>query len=150
MKNGSATMFMYSEIFSGKGPNETISFLNYYFSEKFERSVKKIFIFSDNCFAQMKSRYLWFYYKFIVETNIFEEINLIYLIPGHSYLDNDRDFGIIEKSRKNIHKINLPSQWENLVKNARKKNPFKVVFVNFPLTDNLMPDSTPIVTVYDY
>jgi hypothetical protein len=41
MKNGSATMFMYSETFVGKGPNETISFLNYYFSEKIERSVKK-------------------------------------------------------------------------------------------------------------
>jgi hypothetical protein len=38
----------------------------------------------------------------------------------------------------------------NLVKNARKTNPFKVVFVNFPLKDNIMPDSTPIVAVYDY
>jgi len=32
MKTGFATMFMYSENFAGKGPNETISFLNHYFS----------------------------------------------------------------------------------------------------------------------
>ncbi len=38
----------------------------------------------------------------------------------------------------------------NLVKNARKKNPFRAVFGNFPLTDNLMPDSLPIVAVYNY
>ncbi len=69
MKNGSATMFMYSETFAGKVPNKTISFLNYYFSEKIERSVKKIFIFSDNCFAQMKSRYLWFYWYPNIRSN---------------------------------------------------------------------------------
>jgi hypothetical protein len=98
----------------------------------------------------MKSRYLWFYYNFLVKTNIFEEINLIYPIPGHSYIDNDRDFGLIEKSRRNIHKINLPSELVNLVKNAKKENQFKVIYVNFPLKDNLLPDNTPIVTVYYY
>ncbi len=36
----------------------------------------------------------------LVKNEVFEEINLIYPIPGHSYLDNDRDFGLIEKVKK--------------------------------------------------
>jgi hypothetical protein len=40
----------------------------------------------------------------ILVNEVFEEINLIYPIPGHSYLDNDRDFGLIEKQKKKFIK----------------------------------------------
>jgi hypothetical protein len=70
-----------------KGPNETISILNFYLSNKFNQNVKKICIFSDKCFAQMKSRYLWLFYDILVKNEVFEKINLIYPISGHSYLD---------------------------------------------------------------
>jgi hypothetical protein len=69
----------------------------------------------------MKNRYLWLFYDILVKNKVFEEINLIYPIPGHSYLDNDRDFGLIEKARKKVHKIVLPSEWVNLVKSSNKK-----------------------------
>jgi hypothetical protein len=145
-----AVMFMYSENFALKGPNETISILNYYLQTKIGSNVKKIYIFSDNCFAQMKSRYLWLFYDILVKCKVYDEINLIYPIPGHSYLDCDRDFGLIEKLRKNVNKIALPSERVNIVKNANKKNPFEVVYVNHPLTDNLVRDSSDICTIYDY
>lgn len=61
MGEGKANMFMYSENFSMKGPNETISILNFYLSNKINQNIKKICIFSDNCFAQMKNRYLWLF-----------------------------------------------------------------------------------------
>jgi hypothetical protein len=56
-------------------------------SFKQNQNVEKICIHSDNCFVQMKSRYLWLFY-ILVKNEAFEEINLIYPIPGHSYLDN--------------------------------------------------------------
>jgi hypothetical protein len=43
MKNGNGFMFMYSETFAAKGPNETISFLNHYFTNTKEKIVKKNF-----------------------------------------------------------------------------------------------------------
>jgi hypothetical protein len=144
------SMFMYSENFALKGPNETISILNYYFSNKIKNTVKKLYIFSDNCFAQMKSRYLWLFYDILVKNSIYEEINLIYPIVGHSYLDCDRDFGLIEKLRLKVHKIALPQEWVNLVKSANKKNSFEVIYVNHPLTNDLMPDSSEICTIYEY
>jgi hypothetical protein len=150
MSSEKATMFMYSENYAMKGPNETISFLNYYIKNKIDKKVKKLYIFSDNCFAQMKCRYLWLYYDILVKSDIYEEINLIYPIVGHSYLDCDRDFGLIEKSRKCVHKVNLPSEWVQLVRNANKKNPFEVIYVNHPLTDNLVNDSTELCFVSDY
>jgi hypothetical protein len=93
------TMFMYSENFTMKGPNKTISLLNFYLQNKIESNVRRIYIFSDNCFAQMKSRYLCLYYNILVKSKTYDEINLFYSIPGHSYLDNDCNFGLIEKSR---------------------------------------------------
>ena len=48
MKNGSAAMFMYSENFSLKGPNETISFINYYITKNINNNIKELVTFSDN------------------------------------------------------------------------------------------------------
>jgi len=44
----------------------------------------------------------------------------------------------------------LPLEWVNIVKNANKKNKFEIIYVNHPLTDNLVPDSSDICIVYDY
>jgi hypothetical protein len=44
----------------------------------------------------------------------------------------------------------MPSEWVNLVRTANTQKPFEVQYVNFPLTDNLIPDNTPIVTVFNY
>lgn len=145
-----ALMFMFSENFAQKGANETISILNYYISNKINNNIKKIYIFSDNAFGQMKSRYLWLFYDILVKCEIFEEINIIYPIVGHSYNDCDRDFGLIEKLKLKVHKIALPQEWVKLVKTANKKNPFEVIYVNHPLTDDLKPDSSDICTVFDY
>ena len=47
------------------------------------------------------------------------------MILGHSYLPNDTDFGQIEPSSKTMQ-IYVPEDWENVVRQARCKNPFTV------------------------
>lgn len=47
MKTRQGTMFMYSEHFAGKGPNEVISILDWYFSEKVPAAVKHVHLFAD-------------------------------------------------------------------------------------------------------
>lgn len=42
------------------------------------------------------------------------------------YLENDRDFGIIEK-RKQSAEVYIPSQWYQVVREASLKKPFQVV-----------------------
>jgi hypothetical protein len=51
------------------------------------------------------------------------------MISGHSYLPNDRDFGHIELSKKNAH-IFVPEDWQHVVTQARRKNPFHVTRMN--------------------
>ena len=83
-------------------------------------------------------------------SNRFECVELICPIPGHSYLDCDRDFGLIEKLKLKIEKISVPSEWIKIVKNANFENPYYIVHINYPLTDNLISDGSPIVKVLDF
>ena len=64
MNTEKATMFMYAENYASKGPNETISMINYYLQKNFHQKFSQLYIFSDNCFAQMKNRYLWLFMIF--------------------------------------------------------------------------------------
>ena len=58
MINKKATMFIYSENFAAKGANEIISFMDYYIKNKILTSTNKLYVFSDNQFAQNKSRFI--------------------------------------------------------------------------------------------
>jgi hypothetical protein len=79
----------------------------------------------------------------LIKNEKFEEVIVVYPIPGHSYLDCDRDFGRIEKSRRKIEKVGFPSEWVKLIEESDKK--FSVNYVNYPLTDDLKNDEKPIV-----
>jgi hypothetical protein len=147
IRSEKAEMFLYSENFALKGPNETISFLDFYIKKSFTK-VEKLFIFSDNCFSQNKNRFIWLYYLSLLKNGILEEITLIYPTPGHSFLDCDRDFGRIEKNRLKVEKVSFPSQWVDLIEKTDKK--FNINYVNHPLTDDLKPDGKPIIIVKDY
>jgi hypothetical protein len=46
MRTESAEMFLYSEHFAGKGPNEVISFLKFYI-EKLETNITSLYVFCD-------------------------------------------------------------------------------------------------------
>jgi hypothetical protein len=120
MKTGAADMFLYSENFAGKGPNESISCLDFYIKNR-KSNFRNFFIFSDDCLAQNKNRYIWIYYWSLIKNNMIDEITIMNLIPGHSYLDCDRDFGEIEKIRLTEEKVGFPSQWVNLIRKTYAK-----------------------------
>ena len=46
---------------------------------------------------------------------------------GHSFLPNDRDFGVIEKAKKTAGDVYIPEHRMKVVATARKHNPFKVI-----------------------
>jgi len=83
MKTGAANMFLYSESFAGKGPNKSISCLDFYIKNR-KSNFRKFFILSDNFFAQNKNRYIWIYYWSLIKNNTVDEVTIIYPIPEHS------------------------------------------------------------------
>ena len=106
-----ATMFVYSEHFAHKGPNEVISCLKWFFDNKVSKSVKIARVFMDNCFAQCKNKFLLSFWYWLSQSQ-FQEIRLFYPIPGHSFMPIDRDFAMIEKCKRRCTKAVLPSTWE--------------------------------------
>ena len=144
-----ATMFVYSEHFAHKGPNEVISCLKWFFDNKVSKSVKIVHVFMDNCFAQCKNKFLLSFWYWLSQSQ-FQEIRLFYPIFGHSFMPIDRDFAMIEKCKRRCTKAVLPSTWVKLIKDAQPNRPFDVVYAKFPLTDDMEPDGTPVVTVSDF
>ena len=106
-------------------------------------------IFLDNCFPQNKNRYLIAYLNVLAQTR-FDEIHVYYPLPGHSRIPCDRDFGRIKKKRRKKERVAQPSEWVNLIRETDRTNPFRVVYVEHPLTDDMLDDGTPIVKVKDY
>ena len=51
------------------------------------------------------------------------------MISGHSFLPNDRDFGHVELSKEKSN-IFVPKHWEEVVKQAGRKNRFHVSRMN--------------------
>lgn len=56
-----------------------------------------------------------------------ENIDLKYMVPGHSFLLNDIDFGMIERARQKNLQIWEPQTWIDIIKISKRKQPhFKV------------------------
>jgi hypothetical protein len=66
--------------------------------------------------------------KYITREDITTEvIDRKFLVPGHTYLPNDRDFAVVETSNKKREHIYTPNQWYEVMRIARKKKPFHVI-----------------------
>lgn len=62
------------------------------------------------------------------ETNI-EVIDQTFLVPGHSFLPNDSDFGSVELAAKG-KVIYVPENWHEIMANCRSKKKFMVSEMN--------------------
>jgi len=62
-----------------------------------------------------------------VATLPLESFTINYMQSGHSYLPNDADFGVIERCKKQAKDVYIPEHWMELIRQARKHNPFKVI-----------------------
>ena len=89
---------------------------------------KKLRIIADNCGGQNKNNKLALALLRLVHLNLFHRIELAYLVPGHSYMQCDQQFGIISNKLKKYQEIASPDRLMDLIKNARNgpKGNFKV------------------------
>ncbi|XP_050497716.1 uncharacterized protein LOC126878867 [Diabrotica virgifera virgifera] len=119
--------YLWNESIASRGPDEIASCLIHFF--KYHAGDKShIIMYSDQCGGQNKNIKLTAIMDYVVNSNEFhvKKIDHKFLIPGHTYLPCDQDFGLIEKAKKYYKKIYLPADWSEVVKNACKKRPFIV------------------------
>jgi hypothetical protein len=94
------TVFIYHEGEGGKGSNEVCTMLNWYITNKIVKGVKTLYLYGDNCSGQNKNNRLVRMMIGLCEIKRFNEIKIISPIRGHSFMPNDRDFGIIRRKLK--------------------------------------------------
>lgn len=129
INNGTASMYLFTENYAHKGPNEVISCLNDYLQQMNDNKYKKLVLFCDNCFSQNKNKYLFAYLDQLCSVGMFETVTVNYPIPGHSMMPIDRDFAQIERKRLRKQTIYCPEYYVDLIKNSRIKQPFDIVFL---------------------
>ncbi|ELU01880.1 hypothetical protein CAPTEDRAFT_191306 [Capitella teleta] len=61
----------------------------------------------------------------LCESSMYEQIDHIYLIRGHTFLPNDRDFALIEKYKRK-QEVLLPTDYVRIIEDTRTTQPFKV------------------------
>lgn len=118
-------MFMWHEALAKRGASEISSCLNTFFN-RFRTGARSLVSYSDSCGGQNKNLTILGMLSDLHLANVYQSIDHIYLERGHTYLENDRDFGIIEK-RKQSAEVYIPSQWYQVVREASLKKPFQVV-----------------------
>ena len=79
----------------GKGVNCTIS-LVWHAIQKYNHGEKKLVITCDNCVGQNKNNYSLFFYSWLIDRGLYEEIELNFMIPGHIKFICDSCFGLIK------------------------------------------------------
>lgn len=127
MGTDDAYMFVWNESEASRGPQEVGSCLIYFFLNFV--TTKKVIMYSDQCGGQNRNIKLSLICQYVVSHPDFtiEEIDHKFLVSGHSYLPCDQDFGLIEKNKKFYKEIYVPNDWLEVIKTARKKQPFKII-----------------------
>lgn len=128
MSDDRAYMYLWSENVAGRGADEIISCLMKQV-EKIPDTVKNVIFYSDSCAGQNKNFAMVTFWLQIIHSGRFESIEHKFLLPGHTYLPCDRDFGLIEKQKKKVQYLYIPEEWIPLIKKARTKSPFDVCWM---------------------
>ena len=123
--SGQGYMFMWHEAMAKRGASEVASCLST-FIKRYRTGARALVSYSDGCGGQNKNLTIIGLLSELHIAGIYEVVDHLYLERGHTYLENDRDFGIIEK-RKASAEVNMPRDWFNVVRESSISKPFQVV-----------------------
>ena len=132
--SSSVSMYMWNESVAGRGADEICSCLQQYI-QQLPSKIQRLTCYSDSCFGQNKNfQMICFLNQLTLKR--FKQIDHKFLVRGHTYLPNDRDFAQIEK-RKGTAIVHVPTDWETVVREACTSKPYSVCsmdstkFLNF-------------------
>ncbi|KAJ4451563.1 hypothetical protein ANN_03032 [Periplaneta americana] len=118
-------MRMWDKSIASRGTNEIASCLLKLINMDITNK-KNLIIWSDNCAAQNKSRVMALMFLFLVVIGLFGDIKQRFILSGHSFLQCDSDFALIEK-RKKVAKAFIPSDQLKIVQDSKIVKPFQTV-----------------------
>ena len=119
-------MYCWPETVAGRGSDEVVSCLLHYFSS-LPQNVTTLHLYSDGCGGQNKNATVMRFLFALVRLGRFQQIQHYFPVRGHSFLPNDRDFGYTESKKRKQERICTPEGWYEVIKSARRRNPFVVI-----------------------
>ncbi|XP_041968600.1 uncharacterized protein LOC121725638 [Aricia agestis] len=127
LSTGQSYFYCYPETSAKKGSNEVMSFLHHFIINYLDKRVKQLSIFCDSAGGQNKNYNLIKWLHFITnKSNLLNRVDITFPIRGHSYMECDKNFGIIKLKTK----MEMPRDFYELIANARAKpSPFQVINV---------------------
>ena len=127
-KTSKAYMHMWHKATASRGSQEVASCLHRHFKSN-RSTAKQLIAFSDACGGQNRNINMVCMWLHVVASNEYPYtlVDHKFMVSGHSYLPNDRDFGCIETARRRQEHIFIPDDCYDLVERARRTNPFTVV-----------------------
>ena len=120
-----AIMHLWDETTAKRGSSEVASCLDRCFTKRCT-GAKRLVLFSDGCGGQNKNRIVCTFLLKLIRDGRYEQIDHFFLIRGHTFLPNDRDFSVIEK-RKRVEHAYVPTDWVKVIAAAKAANPFETV-----------------------
>lgn len=127
LSTGVSVFYAYPQTVARKGADEVVSMLHHFITTVLNPAVRHLEIFCDSCPGQNKNYTMLRYLHYIIhQINRLDFIRITFPIRGHSYMECDKNMGLINKKAK----AELPSDWYEVFKNARRKpSPFQIIEV---------------------
>lgn len=129
-KTDKAFFYIYHEGIASKGPNDVCSFLWDYIQREIPENVQELRLYSDNCPGQNKNHTMVRMCAALVETNRFKKVEQFFPIRGHSFLPNDRDFGVIKRRLKKFDRIFSVHEYTQIILASSAQRKFTVMEVS--------------------
>lgn len=118
--SGESHMFVWDETIASRGSQEIGSCL-VQFIKNLPPNITKIIAYSDSCGGQNKNKNICKLFTFLVQATQLTEIHHKFLEPGHTYMECDRSFGLIEKKKRLFPQVFIPAHWQEVIKNSSTK-----------------------------
>ena len=121
-------MFVWHEGVASRGSCEVGSCLLKHLSSM-SSTATHLTLFSDSCGGQNRNINIVALLMYLVSCSryTFTTVDQKFMVSGHFFLPNDRDFGNIEQHKRKVQQVFTPSEWCSVIRNARCVNPFQVV-----------------------
>lgn len=122
---GKAFHYVWHEGVASRGSQEIASCIFKHFEKNITNDCQRVIFWSDSCGGQNRNINITMMLKYFLNLahESLESIEQNYFVSGHSYNSCDRCFGTIERERKKVGNIYIPENYNNLIKNSKKKEP---------------------------
>ena len=119
LKTKKSTMYVWDEVTARRGSIEIASALCQWIEENHQDETRLI-LFSDNCPGQNKNRNMVLTLLRLLHQGKFFRIEHYFLVPGHSYMSCDRQFGNIILELRKRDNIETMDDYIRIIKTAVK------------------------------